>query len=146
MRRILTYWLPPIVCAAVILAASTDAFSSPHTGGWIERVTSWLGRSLAPSALDLVNRILRKSGHVAAYGILSGLSFRALRGDRSRWTLRWAVGAVLLAVLVASIDEFHQSFVPSRTGTWHDVVLDAAGATLMQITIRAAQVLLFRSP
>jgi len=43
-----------------------------------------------------------------------------------------------------SIDEIHQSFVPSRTGTWHDVVLDMAGAAVAQILIRVAQVLLFR--
>jgi VanZ family protein len=144
MRRFLTYWLPPLVWTAVILAASSDLFSSPHTGGWIERITSWFGPSLAPATLDLVNRVLRKIGHVTAYGILSALSFRALRGERPQWSLRWAIGAIAMAVLVASVDEFHQSFVASRTGTWHDVVLDAAGATLMQITIRAAQVLLFR--
>jgi VanZ family protein len=45
---------------------------------------------------------------------------------------------------VASIDEIHQTFVPSRTGAWQDVVLDTAAATLAQIIIRAAQVLLFR--
>jgi VanZ family protein len=145
MRRFLIYWLPTLVWAAVILAASSDVFSSSHTGGWIERFTSWLGPSLAPATLDLMNRVLRKAGHVTAYGILSALSFRALRGEGPGWSLRWAIGAIFMALLVASVDEFHQSFIPSRTGTWQDVILDAAGAALMQITIRTAQVLLFRS-
>ncbi|MEA2236913.1 MAG: hypothetical protein QOC81_1637 [Thermoanaerobaculia bacterium] len=144
MRRFLTYWLPPLVWAAVILAASSDLFSSTHTGGWIARITSFLGPSLAPATLDLVNHILRKIGHMTAYGILSALSFRALRGEGPGWRLRWAVGAIVMALFVASIDEFHQSFVASRTGAWQDVVLDTAGATIMQITIRAAQVLLFK--
>ena len=144
MHRFLKYWLPPLVWAAVILSASSDLFSSTHTGGWIERITSWFGPSLAPATLDLVNRVLRKLGHLTAYAILSALSFRSLRGEGPGWRLRWAVGAIVMALLVASIDEFHQSFVASRTGTWHDVVIDAAGATLMQITIRAAQVLLFK--
>ncbi|MEA2165376.1 MAG: hypothetical protein QOK37_3503 [Thermoanaerobaculia bacterium] len=142
MRSFLTYWLPPIAWATVILAASSDLFSSSHTGGWIATLTGRLGYGLDPATLALINKILRKAGHLTAYGILSALSFRALRGKQTRWTLRWAVGAVLLAMLVASIDEFHQSFIPSRTGTWHDVFLDAAGAALMQITIR---VLLFRT-
>ena len=145
MRRQITYWLPPIAWAAMILSASSDVFSASHTGGWIEIVISWLGRSLSPAALDLLNEILRKTGHVTAYGILSALSFRALRGERPGWNPRWAIGAIALAMLVASIDEYHQSFIPSRTGTWHDVVLDTAAAILVQTTIRAAQVLIFRS-
>jgi VanZ family protein len=145
MRHFLTYWLPPLAWAAMILAASSDVFSASHTGGWIEIVIAWLGRSLSPAALDLLNQILRKLGHFTAYGILSALSFRALRGERPRWNPRWAIGAIVLTALVASVDEFHQSFIPSRTGTWHDVVLDTSAAILIQITIRAAQVLLFRS-
>jgi VanZ family protein len=143
MRRFLTYWLPALAWAAMILAASSDLFSASHTGSWIEKLTSTLGHGLAPRTLELVNHILRKLGHLTAYGILSALSFRALRGEESRWTLRWAIGAVAMAILVASIDEFHQSFVPSRTGMWQDVLLDTVGATFMQITIR---VLLFRAP
>jgi VanZ family protein len=145
MRRQLIYWLPPIAWATMILAASSDVFSASHTGGWIEILTSWLGRSVSPAALDLLNHILRKLGHVTAYGILSALSFRALRGERPRWNPRWAISAIVLTALVASVDEFHQSFIPSRTGTWHDVVLDTAAAIVVQITIRAAPVLLFRS-
>ena len=142
MHRFLTYWLPPIAWAAMILSASSDVFSASHTGGWIEIVISWFGRSLSPPALALLNQILRKTGHVTAYGILSALAFRALRGERPRWNPRWAIGAIALAALVASIDEYHQSFIPSRTGTWHDVVLDTGAAILVQTTIRAAQVLL----
>lgn len=142
MRRLLTYWLPPIVWATVILAASTDAFSAPSTGRWLERITGWLGRSLAPSAIDVANHVIRKIAHLTEYGILSALAFRALRGERPRWSLRWATGAVVLAVVLASIDEFHQAFVPSRTGAWQDVVLDTVGATVAQIVIRAVQVLL----
>lgn len=136
MRSFLTYWLPPIAWAAIILAASSDLFSSSHTGGWIATLSGQLGYGLDPTTLALINKILRKAGHLTAYGILSALSFRALRGKEMRWTLRWAIGAVLMALLVASIDEFHQSFIPSRTGTWHDVLIDAAGAVFMQITIR----------
>jgi VanZ family protein len=88
---------------------------------------------------------MRKAAHLTEYGILSGLTFRAFRGERRSWSLRWAIGAVILAAFVASIDEIHQTFIPSRTGTWHDVLLDAAGAAVAQILIRAALVLPFRS-
>lgn len=145
MHRHFNYWLPPILWSAVILSASTDLFSGAHTESVLEQILVWLlGHSVLPSTLDTMNFLIRKSAHLAEYGILSAITFRALRGEQESWKPRWAVGAILLAACLASIDEIHQTFVPSRTGTWHDVVLDAAGATVAQILIRAAQVLLFR--
>ncbi len=147
MRRLIIYWLPTIAWASVILLASTDTFSGANTGGVLAKIVAWLiGHPAAPSTVDTLNFIIRKSAHLTEYGILGALMFRALRGDRTSWTLRWAVGAIVFAACVASIDEIHQSFVPSRTGTWHDVLLDTAGATVAQILLRAAQVLLFPSP
>jgi VanZ family protein len=37
--------------------------------------------------------------------------------------------------VAASLDEFHQTFVPSRTGTSRDVMLDLVGALFFQIVI-----------
>jgi VanZ family protein len=51
------------------------------------------------------------------------------------WT-RAARWAVLCTFLVASADEYHQSFIPSRTASPYDVALDVCGAI-------AAQLLLF---
>jgi VanZ family protein len=33
------------------------------------------------------------------------------------------------------LDEIHQSFLPSRTGQWQDVVLDTCGAVVLQLII-----------
>jgi len=147
VRRELNYWLPPIVWAAVILIASTDLFSGSNTGSMIQRIAvSIFGHRLAPETAAALNHVIRKAAHLTEYGILGALTFRALRGGKRSWNPRWAIGAIVFATFIASIDEIHQSFIPSRTGTWHDVVLDAAGAAIAQILIRAAQVLLFRSP
>ncbi|HXA16487.1 MAG TPA: VanZ family protein [Thermoanaerobaculia bacterium] len=146
MRQTLNYWLPPILWSAVVMSASTDLFSGANTGSVLGHVVVWLlGHSVLPSTLDTMNFVIRKSAHLTEYGIFSALTFRALRGQQESWKPRWAGGAILLAACLASIDEIHQTFVPSRTGTWHDVVLDAAGATVAQILIRVAQVLLFRA-
>jgi VanZ family protein len=145
MRRFAIYWLPAIAWTGVILSASTDTFSGANTGSVLQTIVAWLiGHPLRPAILETANFILRKGAHITEYGIFGALAFRALRGDRQAWTPRWAIGAILLAASVASIDEIHQTFVPSRTGAWQDVVLDTAAATLAQIIIRAAQVLLFR--
>lgn len=144
MNRFLSYWIPPIACAAIILSASTESFSSAHTNVWLETLAGLLPHPFGAVTREILNFLMRKTAHLIEYGILAALIFRAIRGERPSWRLRWAVEAVVLATGVASIDEILQTFVPSRTGTWHDVVTDVAGAALAQILIRAAQVLLFR--
>jgi VanZ family protein len=42
---------------------------------------------------------------------------------------------VLGTALVASLDEWHQSFIPSRTGTVRDVILDTCAGIGAQILV-----------
>ena len=40
-----------------------------------------------------------------------------------------------MTALVACLDEWHQTFLPSRTGTLHDVLLDSTAALVAQIIL-----------
>jgi VanZ family protein len=42
---------------------------------------------------------------------------------------------VLLCAMVATIDEVHQHFVPSRTGSPYDVLLDTTGSTVAMLLL-----------
>lgn len=88
------------------------------------------------------NAVLRKTGHVIGYAILSILLFRSWRATFPRlstpWCLQWATIALLSTALVASLDEWHQSFLPSRTGRFHDVLLDSSAALVAQLILFAA--------
>ncbi|MEJ5198229.1 MAG: VanZ family protein [Anaerolineae bacterium] len=66
-------------------------------------------------------------GHLTAYGILAVLVWWALRGLESKTPATWAL---LITMLYAATDEFHQSFVPGRTMTLEDLVVDLIGASL----------------
>jgi VanZ family protein len=86
------------------------------------------------------NFYIRKVGHFCGYFALSWLLFRAWRATlRSlqslRWSGRWAAIAFIMTALVASLDEWHQTFLPSRTGNIHDVMLDSTGAIAAQVLI-----------
>ncbi len=70
---------------------------------------------------------MRKAAHVTEYAILTGLLFRALRELIDGFWKRAAV-ALVPAFVFASADEFHQSFVPSRTSSQIDVLIDYGGA------------------
>lgn len=128
-------WLPVFLWTAVILAASSDLFSSRNTGSLLETlVVAIVGYK--PESFPLLHAAVRKLGHLCEYAILGGLAFRAARGDRGGFAIPWAVTAVAIALVVAGIDEWHQTFVPSRTGSPADVALDAAGASLAQMIVR----------
>ena len=133
----------------VIRLESTEYASSVTTFGLLYRVAVAIFRRIDPSVLLAVNSVLRKSGHVLGYAILSWLVFRALKithRDRLRlvlqrrwgiffrdlWQREWALIAILFAAVTATYDEMHQVSLASRTGRWQDIAIDTAGALLMQ--------------
>lgn len=128
-----------LLWTALIFVFSSDAFSAPHTGSILQAIaTAILGHPLSELSYEMTQFVVRKLTHLTAYGILAVLWFRAVRGEARGWVMQWSVIAVSIAIAVAAIDEYHQSFVPSRTGTPFDVVIDVCGAVLAQIAIRAA--------
>lgn len=136
MKR-LRYWLPLLLWTAAILGASIDLFSAGHTDSLTQRIAAAiLGHPLAPETLAIVQVVTRKLGHLTAYGLLGWLAFRAFRGERQGARTSWMIAAVAYAIAIAAVDELHQSFVPSRTGTPIDVLIDACGATLAQFLRR----------
>jgi VanZ family protein len=138
-HHVLKAWLALILWLIVIAIESTDWLSSHHTGLILYPLLHFLF-GITPERFQVVHFLLRKGGHVFGYGMLSILLFRAWRetlplASGVKWTLRWAAIAVLGTALVASLDEWHQSFIPSRTGTVHDVMLDTCAGVAAQILI-----------
>jgi VanZ family protein len=145
-------WLPTFVWIAVIAFESSSIFTSDHTQGWIHAVLNLVSSKLAAHS-ELINAAGRKLGHFSGYSILSFLSFfgwtelLAYRKEKRlaakhkqvrvprRWHLRAAVLGVLVTFAVACCDEFHQAFIPGRTGVFHDVLLDCMGGVFAQIVI-----------
>ncbi len=76
-----------------------------------------------------LDMVVKKTGHAALYGVLALLYLGALRGDGHPFD-RVRLLAFGLAVLYAVTDEVHQSFVPGRTPSLWDVLIDGAGAAL----------------
>lgn len=120
-----SYWLPAIGWAALILAMSGDTASSGVTEGWIRRVFGHLSHE----AVFYINYSLRKGSHVVAYAILGFLNLYGLRYRR-------AGIALLLAGIVAVIDETHQMSSAVRTGTLTDMGFDVCGAALGVVLTR----------
>jgi VanZ family protein len=129
----LKFWLPAIAWACLISGLSTDAFSSNHTSVVIIPVLRWLFSHASAETIDLIHEIIRKMAHLTEYFIFSIFLVRGLRGKNLGWTLRWAIWAIVIAAGYAALDEFHQSFVPSRTASPWDAMLDTVGASVAQV-------------
>jgi len=137
-RGLLSTWLPVVIGLAVIAIESTASLSAEHTSRFLRPVFTWLFGSMTDAHWDIFHHLLRKTGHFIGYGTLGLVWLRAwLRtfAARTMWTrVQWRKNAAALGVictfLTASADEYHQTFLPSRTGRFADVLLDTAGALL----------------
>jgi VanZ family protein len=128
-REILKAWLPVALWLALMFFASTDLLSAEHTSRFLIPFLRWLDPNISPFTIAHVHLFLRKAAHVTEYAILTSLLFRASRGLIDNFWRRAAV-AFLPAMIFAAADEFHQTFVPSRTGSAYDVLVDYGGAFL----------------
>jgi VanZ family protein len=123
----------------LIVFESSNAFSAEKTSGILYPLLHFLF-GLDPVRFLTWHFVIRKAGHIIGYSVLSLLFFRAWRvsiqvSGSPRWSIVWARIAFAITCLVASLDEWHQSFLPSRTGTIRDVVLDSAAALVTQVLI-----------
>lgn len=80
--------------------------------------------------VDFLQFWLRKGAHLLLYGVLGVALAAALNGAGFGNWRRWVL-AGLLVVLVGALDEWHQAFVPGRTGRAVDVLVDLAGYGVM---------------
>jgi VanZ family protein len=132
MKSFLKYWLPLLIWLGVIFVGSTSIMSAEHTSRYIVPFLLWLKPGMSPKAIWTILVVARKCAHVTEYAVLALLLWRALRSVPVLCTKTLMVfGAVLLGcALFAASDEFHQTFVKSRTPSCRDVLLDVTGALL----------------
>src|SRR6266581_5535849 len=124
--RFVRYWMPAIVWMAVIFLGSTYILSAEHTSRFLVPFLRWIDPQISLAALNMIQVLIRKLGHLTEYAILAALLWRAF-GRGITWHLKMSilflVAWVACAIFAAS-DELHQSFVPSRTASPNDVMID----------------------
>ena len=112
MKKLITYWLPPILWASGIFYLSgLSGLASNMTVFW--------------------DVFWRKLFHAIEFGVLNLLLWRALFYGESinfKKALGWSL---FLTILYAASDELHQYFVPNRQCRWQDVMQDSLGSVAM---------------
>ena len=75
---------------------------------------------------NLLDTLIKKGAHFFAYAILN-FSYLLWAGKNDK---RSRLVSLVLAILFAVIDEYHQTFVEGRFGSYVDVIIDGVGAVL----------------
>ncbi len=127
VRGFLKFWLPVLLWMIFIFIGSTDLMSAEHTSRFIAPFLRWFVPDVSAATIASIQLFVRKCAHLTEYAILASLLFRAFSQNQRRVGRAFAV-SFFIAAIYAALDEFHQSFVPSRTGSPYDVAIDCAGA------------------
>ncbi len=107
--NIIKYWLPVFIwCAFIYYLSSIPELKSDLPNQW--------------------DFVARKIAHMAEYGILTYLFFRASMRDFS--PARSILYSALFSATYALTDEYHQIFVFGRSGSLKDVFIDGIGIFL----------------
>ena len=127
---------PLLVWSAVIFFASSDEMSAMNTSRIVRPVLLWLFPSLSEEEIEFAHLMVRKAAHFTEYGVLALLAARAFLTSSSRILKhRWPVAAFLMVATYSLLDELTQSFVPSRTGTIKDSLIDIAGGSTALLVV-----------
>jgi len=141
-RRGLWFWVYvwfPVLLGIVIIALESQEFmGADHTSHPLRMLFQFIFGPIGDARWDLVHHYIRKSGHFVGYGLIGLAWLRAwwFTLPHSRF-LPDALLALLGTALIASCDEWHQSYLPNRTGTPKDVLLDCTGAIVLQLIVYA---------
>jgi VanZ family protein len=110
-------WLPAVLIIAIVWKLSSTQ-DLAIASGWLDTVT-------------------RKTAHITAFGLLCAACVLALRAQQ--WSVRRClIAGALIALVYAGVDEYHQSFVPTRVGTPVDVAIDALGIGIASMVLAMA--------
>lgn len=145
-------WLPPALWYKTVwsLSAQPASVSGDLSDRLLYRFLLALSPAFAASgeaarveAVELLSFVERKAAHMFLYFVLALLLLAAL----SFWTSRRRAlpGALLLCAAAAALDEYHQTFVPGRSGEVRDVLVDLCGGAAALLLAVLAERCLRRS-
>ena len=127
MKFIKRYWQFIFPILIMVLIWSFSAQNSTESDGISIPLAAMLGLS---------NGVMRKIAHFTIYLFLGASlanAFRSLKPKKFP-TYKPLVISLVIAVIYATFDEYHQSFIPGRDGNPTDIIIDSLG-TLAGICI-----------
>lgn len=135
-NKILFYSLTTIIIMILIFAFSAQNAdeSSKLSEGFISTIIGHILRILPQFGMDY-EFVIRKYAHVFEYFCLGLSTFMLLHEIKPDKYLFPMVGTEIICYLYSCTDEFHQTFVPGRSGKIIDTFIDSIGISLAVIVL-----------
>jgi VanZ family protein len=129
-------WLPVVLGVIAVAMESTEIMGANHTSSPFRWLYQAIFGFVSDDRWEILHHLIRKTGHFIGYGTIGLTWLRAwwMTLTRSRF-LHDSLLALLGTAMVASADEWHQTFLPNRTGSPWDVLLDCCGAIAMELAV-----------
>ncbi|WP_138207306.1 VanZ family protein [Haloimpatiens lingqiaonensis] len=127
-KKIISYTAVILWMIVIFMFSADPADVSDGKSGLIIEIFNYIGLDLNSYLGQATNFIVRKAGHFTEYFILCILVFNALRYNFNK--KKCLKIAIFFVFLYACSDEFHQLFVPGRSGQFRDVFIDTLGGIL----------------
>ncbi len=138
LKRRMWRYAPLLLFILVIYINSTGAMSASSTGRILRPLLETIFGELTNAQFLFAQFVVRKLAHLTQYGVLGWLAARAFSTSSRDWLRRnWFVASLILVAACAALDEYHQSLVPSRTGTPYDSLIDITGGACALALIAA---------
>ena len=132
-------WLPAVIVMVMIFCFSDKPAVDSNEGSmtiaeslvniYITVTDNPLEEEKNTNLIENINHLVRKCSHFCEYALLAFTFALCLLSMRKKSRYSFAL-PVLLSALYATTDEFHQTFIPGRSGQLSDVLLDTAGAAV----------------
>ena len=121
MKKIIKLLFIIIWLLVIFLFSNQDGSTSTSlTNGILEKYLFFVDS-------DIFFMIIRKMAHITEYFILGILVLNFINEFKIDKKI---IVSILICFILASFDEFHQLFIPDRTGRLLDVFIDMIGASL----------------
>jgi VanZ family protein len=127
---------PLFVWIGVVFLLSSPQGSMAETSRIIGPLIAFFFPNASPDTFLTIHMLIRKTAHFTEYAILAFFAVRAFGRSTGEVLRKYRfILALFLVMAVASVDEINQTFEPSRTGAFGDVLLDISGGIFMLIVL-----------
>jgi VanZ family protein len=121
-------YAPLFLWIGVIFLLSSGSGSSAATSRIIRPLLEFLFPAASEESLQLMHFYIRKTAHFTEYAVLGYWALRAFtRSAIGFLKSHFYLSSFAVVIVIASLDEFNQRFISSRTGSIWDVALDISG-------------------
>ena len=121
-KKLLNLLLVIIWMTVIFVMSSFNATDSGNQSGLI---VSFISNIIHIDNPEFISHIVRKTAHFTEYFILGILFLNYIKDYKLRNKI---MISIIFCFIYASLDEFHQTFVPGRAGLFSDVLIDTFGA------------------